>query len=582
MQQRTTFRAVTRVLAGKRGAAIFGVIAIAAMLIGGTQLYINSHAASGPQWRAAGSQPTHTLPHAVAVRATSDAKLTPAQLAQRSAAREKFAQPRANPFQRRAATANAGSNTPGYAIPAPRQMAPNSSPAPGDGEISQSTTLPSSAICSPDCQVSNVMEPSVAGRGKYLFETGNWFAATSNSGGATWTALDPYSVNPNYCCDQQVIYEPARNVFLWLTMDMDPGDMNTPPTPTGSGNGLQLTVYNGTLSSALCTYTLTSDQFGMAADQFTDFPDIQFSTDDTYITWNTYDPTGATWENSALVRYPTDQIATCQPLSGNYISRSDVFTFTLVSGSTEGMNFASQSCITACATGTQMEFYNWSESAGGYGILTLNLNAYTYLNAGDATCASADGTVTAWCGDADSRRGAGYLSRAGFRGFGGQVIGFAWNAAADASHPFPYVVRNYFVLPTMTYKGSDAMYSANAGLLYPNCADTSYRGYVACAATIGGGTGSGASAADTFPSTLTWIEDKQHQTSPWFVQYTCTGAANAPIDRWGDFTTVRAWSDDLHWVVGSWCMSSTGAVTAQFVILGVVRDHAAYASWIAG
>ena len=573
MKQRVTSRTLSRALAGKRGAAIFGVFAVAATLIAGMQLHFNTHAAAGPTWRTANSQPTHTSPHAVSVRSTGTAKLTPAQVAQRNAAREKFSQPLANPYKQQAAPAGAGSKTVGHAAIAPRQAMPNTSALPGDGEISQNTTLPTSAICTPDCQVSNVMEPSVAANGKYLFETGNWFAATSTNGGSSWTAIDPYTVNANFCCDQQVIYEPARNVFLWLTMDTDPG--------VGSGNGLQLTVYNGTLSSALCTYTLTSDQFGMAADQMTDFPDIQFGTDDTYITWNTYDSTGATWENTALVRYPTDQIAGCQTLNGNFISRTDVFTFTLISGSTEALNFASQTCMSACTTGTQMEFYNWAESASSYGILTLNINAYSYLNSGTATCASADGVVTAWCGAADSRRGAGYVSRAGYRGFGGQVIGFAWNADKDGSHPFPYVVRNYFVLPTMTYKGSDAMFSPNAAVLYPNCADSPYRGYVACAATIGGGTGSGASAVDIFPSTLTWIEDKQNPTQPWIMQYTCTGAANAPIDRWGDFTTVREYSDHLHWVAGSWCMNGTGSVTAQYVILGLVRDHAAYTSWIA-
>ena len=64
------------------------------------------------------------------------------------------------------------------------------------------------------------MSPSVANRGKYLLETGNWFAAKSSDNGSTWAYLDPYTLTgaPNFCCDQQVLYEPSRNRMFWELM----------------------------------------------------------------------------------------------------------------------------------------------------------------------------------------------------------------------------------------------------------------------------------------------------------------------------------------------------------------------------
>lgn len=538
-------------------------------------------ASGGPAWHLAGTRSTHVAPQRLAsTLPTGPAHLTAAQVAQQRALSVRdmnLPNPVAQAHLAHTTTAN---SVPGHPIPPPRD---SSAPPPsydGDGEGALSiTNLPPSAFCA-QCTVSNVMDPSVAGNGKYLLMTGNSFATDSTFGGVgnAWSALNPYSVSANFCCEQQVIYEPARNLFLWLLRTSDPGG----GSPTGSGNALVLSVLAGDLHAVNCTYTLTSDQFGMAADQTLAHPDIQYGSDYTYITWDTYNPAANAWENTALVRYPSDQLEECATLSGNFISRTDVFNFALVSGSTEAMNFASQNCVTGCTTGSQMEFYNWPEGASNYGALTLNVNPYNYLTAGAYSCASKDGVVTNWCANADSSHASAYVSRAGFRSFGGQVIGFAWNAAPDSGHPFPYVVRNYFVLPTMTYKGSDAIYATWGSVLYPSLADTPFRGYVFGTVAVGGGTVSGPFGNDTYPSTLSFVEDKQYPTSPWYGGMMCKSTANSPTADWGEFDTMRDWTDDLHALSAAWCMDAgSGQVQPGFLILGTQRDDQAYLNWIA-
>lgn len=66
--------------------------------------------------------------------------------------------------------------------------------------------------------------------------TGNSSAGYSLDGGKTWTTLDPSTIltdppNNPLCCDQQVIYLPKQNLFVWLLQYWCP--LGQPPTPPG-------------------------------------------------------------------------------------------------------------------------------------------------------------------------------------------------------------------------------------------------------------------------------------------------------------------------------------------------------------
>lgn len=552
-------------------------VAILAMLLAGAQYVASTHGTHAQStrlnWSSSGTASGTVAGKPNHPQQLSSFALSPQQRATLQARLNKHLSLPA-PKPQHIAQVTASSVNRGPAISQPKPLtAPGGALADGDAVVEKNVSVAPGGICSgTGCGASDVQESSLAANGKYFMEVGNWFAATSSNSGASWTALNPYSINANFCCDQQVIYEPARNIFIWEMLDLDNSN-------SGSGNALQLEILNGDFSGG-CLFTFTSDMFGMAANQMLDYPDIQFSTDDTYMTWNTYDPTGTTPENTGLVRMPTDSLASCsQSLSFQYLTRTDVFTFTLVSGSIESMNFTSQWCNTGCTSGSQIEFCNWVEANANYGCLVLNVNPFPFISdSNPQNCASTDGTVTNWCGLSDSRRGGAFLSRSGYRGYGAQVIGLAWSAAADPTHgfPHPYVVRNYFSVPDLVYHGSDNIWSPDYSIQYPNCSDTPYRGHVSCTYAYGGGD---ATSGDIYPSTGGLIEDKQHPTQPWFTYSLCVGNTNASTDRWGDFTTVREWSDHLHWVEGNWC-NVNNTTLAQFAIVGEPRDHNAYLNWI--
>ncbi len=67
----------------------------------------------------------------------------------------------------------------------------------------------------------DVDEPSTASNGNAIFYTGNWYAALSTDGGATFQFVDPFNAFPDppgmgFCCDQVVQYIPRIDTFIWL------------------------------------------------------------------------------------------------------------------------------------------------------------------------------------------------------------------------------------------------------------------------------------------------------------------------------------------------------------------------------
>src|SRR6187200_2746735 len=59
------------------------------------------------------------------------------------------------------------------------------------------------------------METSLANKDNLLFYTGNWFAARSVDGGSTWGYISPKDHFEFFCCDQDVIYDPNHEIFIW-------------------------------------------------------------------------------------------------------------------------------------------------------------------------------------------------------------------------------------------------------------------------------------------------------------------------------------------------------------------------------
>ena len=81
-------------------------------------------------------------------------------------------------------------------------------------------------ISGPPGNLVSVLEPSIANNGPIIFYTSNFFGGRSLDNGRTWQFdADPTlgmglyfpSGEPRGCCDQDVIFDPQNQIFIWYT-----------------------------------------------------------------------------------------------------------------------------------------------------------------------------------------------------------------------------------------------------------------------------------------------------------------------------------------------------------------------------
>ena len=88
--------------------------------------------------------------------------------------------------------------------------------------------LPASATSG---QTSTVGEPSLANNGAEIYYSGNWYAARSLDNAASWAYVNPFTTFPSadggFCCDQTLIYDPTRNITIWLLQYIRQNNTNT-------------------------------------------------------------------------------------------------------------------------------------------------------------------------------------------------------------------------------------------------------------------------------------------------------------------------------------------------------------------
>ena len=191
--------------------------------------------------------------------------------------------------------------------------------APGDAQLYRNVAF-GGAI--PSGYKSNVLEPSLGNGGRYVFYTGNWFAARSIDGGSTWSYVNAYNNMSDFCCDQIAQYDKARDMYLWLRQGI----------ANGSGVGrfrLGVSTNNG---ASFCNYDFYPTNTNSAwTGQWWDYPHIQLGADFAYIAYNMFNASD-TWTRTVLLRFPLDALRNCAGFSYNYVASTSWFTFVPVQG----------------------------------------------------------------------------------------------------------------------------------------------------------------------------------------------------------------------------------------------------------
>jgi hypothetical protein len=410
----------------------------------------------------------------------------------------------------------------------------------------------------PTGYASHVLEPAVANDGKNVFYTANWFAARSINNGSTWTYVNPYADFASFCCDQDVVYDPARSLFIWYRQG----------TKDSNGvNQIKISVStNGAVNWATYTFTPTNVNSAWTGQWF-DYPRIALSNDFLYVATNIFNASDS-WTRTVMLRMPLDEMSKGTGFSYNYYSVTDRFTFTPVQGATTTMYWATHNSTSS------MRIYRWDESSAGVSYNDVTVPAWTSTSRGSAVCTTKDGYNP--CARFDHRILSGWLVN--WDGYPGEkMIGFFWNVKQDANFAKPYTNAALFRERDRSYVGRPFIWSSSAAYIYADGAPNS-RGNLGISLTgvydVGG--------SGVFPHHLIGIDDDFNGAPPgWAVSRTTTGAAGPSDNKWGDYHRARSWGPaGLHWTATGWVLDSTGKSIPRFVIFGRERENNAYTRWL--
>ena len=342
---------------------------------------------------------------------------------------------------------------------------------------------------------SNVSEVSVDGAGKVVFATGNWWAARSIDDGATWSYIDPYTL-ADFCCDQVVIYDKARNLLLWERMTV---------VNNGASENQYYIGASINRGASFCYYP-----FASPAGEWYDYPHWTISNDYLWLATNLFSTTTGLWVETRVLKLPLDALRDCLGFGYSYHFNTAYFNATPVSGATDTMYWGTHQNT------SRLRIYSWQEDSGSVAVTGVDIPAWTNTNRGDAYC----GNARNWGGRTDARILTGWVSRG--------VIGFMWNVQEGGGFTYPYVNAATFDEATKAYIGRPFVFNGSYCWLYPSMAVNS-RGDLGL--VVNGG---------TRPNIYAALDDDYNGAPPgWEVLWIANSSYLPSDSKWGDYNTSR-------------------------------------------
>ncbi|HEY0607156.1 MAG TPA: hypothetical protein VGD58_29825 [Herpetosiphonaceae bacterium] len=405
-------------------------------------------------------------------------------------------------------------------------------------EIRLVRNVPLSSAADNDA-ASEVGDPSVAINGSVVFYTGNWYAAASLDGGATFRYVDPFTAFPNplgmsFCCDQVVHYIKKIDTFVWLLQY----------SPDQSGANIQRLAFARTAdvrSGRWRVFDITPQQLGLT-NVFLDYPDLAIGTNMLYLTVNGF--LGQSWAATVLVRIPLNGIRSGNITAQHTISREN-FNFRVAQHCGKRAFWASHN------TTSSLRVFSWDERASAP---TFNDVAVARWAAGSFQSRIPGGVN--WLGRADPRITGATKA--------GHDLWFAWgaNRGGANSRPQPYIQIARINSKTLGLVDNINLWDEQAALCYAGLTSNSRR-EVGVSYMIGGGR--------RFPSHAVGILTGNRRDC------LCVEGSRSPArDQWGDYLTIRRCypKTKLFAATGYTMQQGVGIhdATPHFVIFGRSAD----------
>ena len=149
---------------------------------------------------------------------------------------------------------------------------------------------------------SSICEPTAAASGNNIFVTGNWFATRSTTGGANFAFVDPFTAFPSaaggFCCDQIVLYDPSRDIWIWILQYIR----------SGGSNIFRVAISRGGSFGSWYYWDFSPRALNPAwTDMWFDYPDAAISANHLYITFNAFNSAGR-FQRAFVFKLPLDTL----------------------------------------------------------------------------------------------------------------------------------------------------------------------------------------------------------------------------------------------------------------------------------
>jgi hypothetical protein len=404
---------------------------------------------------------------------------------------------------------------------------------------------------------SNVSEVSVAGVGRNMFATGNWWAARSTNGGNAWTYINPYADMGDFCCDQIVYYDKARNLTLWLKMGIP-------------ASGWYYRIYASPDNGATWwyyTFDPGQDDINPVYDLQYDYPHWKITNDYIYLMTNIFSERTNAWWGTRTLKLPLDALVAGVGFGYSYLDEKTYFNATPVHGALDTMYWATH------INNTTLRVYEWQEASGTIYTHNVTVPAWTYTNRGDAQCTAA-GTKD-FAKRTDDRVLAGWYSPGHYWGQANPVVGFMWNVQEGGGFVWPYIEAALINTSTWTAVRRPYVFNSSYCFLYPSMAVNS-RSHLALVMNYG---------LNEKPNIgVALFDDYTASIPPGWTFYTLEESVFKALDnKWGDYNTVYPNSPaDVVWHGGAHVLQASGSccdAQIYFFVFGRERDFKAWDFW---
>lgn len=400
---------------------------------------------------------------------------------------------------------------------------------------------------------SDINEPSVATNGNVVFYTGNWYDAISTDGGHTFSYISPYADMPTFCCDQDVIYDATRDIFIWYRQ----GDKQADGT-----NFFRMYILDSRGNFLWFWDFAPTSVDGTWTNQWFDYPQIALSNNNLIISSNMFDNNNdprrcdghECYTRSVLFRMPLDQLSTGAAFGYGFIPWTQG-TFGLTSGDKDVIYWGTHN------SNSQFRIFAWPENSGNFFWYDRNIDAWTQINKrGDASCPGPDNLN--WCARSDSRVTGGWAAN----GF----VGFFWNAEQGSGFNYPYIDSATFLIsgippfiPPMLYWSRPYVWNGGFAFQYGN-AYPNVRGDLGISLAWGGGI--------YYPNAAVGIADGYSGAPPpWSLVTTASGSVGSTA--WGDYLRVRPYLPSSNiWVATGYSKPSIFSVDPRYIVFGRYQD----------